>query len=301
MRAATSTSTRPSVEAEIERPRVGLMRDIVATIQPEQDVIVRADVSRSIAVQGAPGTGKTAVGLHRAAYLLYAHRDQLRRQGVLVVGPQRQLPALHPGRAGRDRGGSVHDRGARRPDAARPQPEVDDPRHRPRRRRHAQGRRAAGRGPRARGSGRTWARRTEGLVLLRGARRFRVATYEVEEVVAGLRSRGVRYGAARAELPQALAHRILVRMELDGDFDDRVQVAVARSSGEGLRRRAVASPSIPPSCCTGCSPSPTPARAADGLLDEGRAAAAALGASQGFPAPPRGRSPTPCSSTRPPT
>ena len=63
------------------------MRDIVATIQPEQDVIVRSDLSQSICVQGAPGTGKTAVGLHRAAYLLYAHREQLTRQGVLVVGP----------------------------------------------------------------------------------------------------------------------------------------------------------------------------------------------------------------------
>ena len=63
------------------------MRDIVATIQPEQDVIVRADVSQSVCVQGAPGTGKTAVGLHRAAWLLYAHRERLDRAGVLVVGP----------------------------------------------------------------------------------------------------------------------------------------------------------------------------------------------------------------------
>ena len=75
------------LESEIERPRVGPMRDIVAPIQPEQDVIVRADLARTVCVQGAPGTGKTAVGLHRAAYLLYAHRDQLSRQGVLVVGP----------------------------------------------------------------------------------------------------------------------------------------------------------------------------------------------------------------------
>jgi hypothetical protein len=75
------------LESEIERPRVGPMRDIVATIQPEQDVIVRADLARTVCVQGAPGTGKTAVGLHRAAFLLYAHREQLRRQGVLVVGP----------------------------------------------------------------------------------------------------------------------------------------------------------------------------------------------------------------------
>jgi DNA helicase IV len=73
--------------AEIERPRVGPMRDIVATIQPEQDELVRADLDESICVQGAPGTGKTAVGLHRAAYLLYLHRDRLRRSGVLIVGP----------------------------------------------------------------------------------------------------------------------------------------------------------------------------------------------------------------------
>jgi len=73
--------------AEIERPRVGPMRDIVATIQPEQDELVRADIADSICVQGAPGTGKTAVGLHRAAYLLYLHRERLRRSGVLIVGP----------------------------------------------------------------------------------------------------------------------------------------------------------------------------------------------------------------------
>jgi DNA helicase IV len=73
--------------AEIERPRVGPMRDIVATIQPEQDELVRADLETSVAVQGAPGTGKTAVGLHRAAFLLYLHRERLRRSGVLIVGP----------------------------------------------------------------------------------------------------------------------------------------------------------------------------------------------------------------------
>ncbi len=60
------------LQREIEKPRVGPMRDIVATIQPEQDEIVRAGLSGSVCVQGAPGTGKTAVGLHRVAYLLYA-------------------------------------------------------------------------------------------------------------------------------------------------------------------------------------------------------------------------------------
>ncbi|MEV6305085.1 AAA family ATPase [Actinoplanes sp. NPDC051861] len=80
------TSSR-ILTAEIERPRVGPMRDIVATIQPEQDELVRAELADSICVQGAPGTGKTAVGLHRAAYLLYLHRERLRRSGVLIVGP----------------------------------------------------------------------------------------------------------------------------------------------------------------------------------------------------------------------
>jgi DNA helicase IV len=72
---------------EIERPRVGPMRDIVATIQPDQDDLVRADFDHSLCIQGAPGTGKTAVGLHRAAYLLYTFPARLRRSGVLVVGP----------------------------------------------------------------------------------------------------------------------------------------------------------------------------------------------------------------------
>ncbi|MDX6260602.1 MAG: hypothetical protein QOH84_2290, partial [Kribbellaceae bacterium] len=77
------------LRAEIERPRVGPMRDIVATIQPEQDLLVRAELDESLCVQGAPGTGKTAVGLHRAAYLLYVHRARLQRNGVLVLGPNR--------------------------------------------------------------------------------------------------------------------------------------------------------------------------------------------------------------------
>jgi DNA helicase IV len=90
---------------EIERPRVGPMRDIVATIQPDQDELVRADLDASLAVQGAPGTGKTAVGLHRAAYLLYTYPERLRRAGVVVVGPNaaflhyiaQVLPALGEG------------------------------------------------------------------------------------------------------------------------------------------------------------------------------------------------------------
>jgi DNA helicase IV len=73
--------------AELGRARTGAMRDIVATIQSEQDAIIRAPLETCLVVQGGPGTGKTAVGLHRAAYLLYEHRAQLSREGVLVVGP----------------------------------------------------------------------------------------------------------------------------------------------------------------------------------------------------------------------
>jgi len=67
--------------------RTGHMRDIVATLQAEQDRIVRAPLAGVLVVQGGPGTGKTAVALHRAAYLLYTHRDRIARSGVLVIGP----------------------------------------------------------------------------------------------------------------------------------------------------------------------------------------------------------------------
>ncbi|MGW2056956.1 HelD family protein [Streptomyces sp. NPDC001840] len=87
---------------EIERPRVGPMRDIAATIQPEQDDLVRSGLGLSLCVQGAPGTGKTAVGLHRAAYLLYTYPQRIQRAGLLILGPNRTflsyisevLPAL---------------------------------------------------------------------------------------------------------------------------------------------------------------------------------------------------------------
>ena len=75
--------------AEVARGRSGQMRDIVATIAAEQDVIIRAPLDTCVVVQGGPGTGKTAVGLHRAAFLLYEHRDLLERQGMLIVGPNR--------------------------------------------------------------------------------------------------------------------------------------------------------------------------------------------------------------------
>src|SRR5690242_13171078 len=87
---------------ELERRREGRMRDIVATIQSDQYRLITAEPDGALVIQGGPGTGKTAVGLHRASWLLYTHREQLRRRGVLVVGPNRTfmeyvshvLPAL---------------------------------------------------------------------------------------------------------------------------------------------------------------------------------------------------------------
>ena len=71
--------------------RTGRMGDIVATIQAEQDDVIRAPMQGALVVQGGPGTGKTAVALHRAAFLLYHHREQLERRGVLLIGPSRDF------------------------------------------------------------------------------------------------------------------------------------------------------------------------------------------------------------------
>jgi DNA helicase IV len=210
---------------EIERPRVGPMRDIVATIQPEQDEIVRAGADQTICVQGAPGTGKTAVGLHRAAWLLYAFRDRLARSGVLVIGPNRAflehiaavLPALGEVAVGHttveELVASVAVRGVDSTETAVLKGDA----------RLAEVLRYA-----------VWSAvrpATEPLVVPRGVRKWRVPAYEVNELVDELRTRGVRYDAARQMLPQRLAHAVLLQMERAGDSpDDRVQDQVARSS-----------------------------------------------------------------------
>ncbi|MBN6054926.1 ATP-binding domain-containing protein [Nonomuraea sp. RK-328] len=73
--------------AALRRGRTGRMGDVVATIQTEQDRVIRSSLQGALVVQGGPGTGKTVAALHRAAYLLYTHRDTLERRGVLVIGP----------------------------------------------------------------------------------------------------------------------------------------------------------------------------------------------------------------------
>ena len=80
---------RMTLAATMEQARTGRLGDIIATIQGEQDEIIRAPLAGPLVVQGGPGTGKTVVALHRAAYLLYTHRFPLEGQGVLVVGPNR--------------------------------------------------------------------------------------------------------------------------------------------------------------------------------------------------------------------
>ena len=216
------------LQAEIERPRTGPMRDIVATIQPEQDVIVRAGLDRSVCVQGAPGTGKTAVGLHRAAFLLYAYREQLARSGVLVVGPNASflsyigdvLPALGEIDAAQATVESLL------ADATGLEVRAAEPAARARLKGDARMAEVLHRAvwqhlapaPRARWS------------CPAGIRQWRVPAYLADESVAELRARGVRYEAGRTMLAQRLAHQVLLRMEAAGDSpDDRVQAAVARS------------------------------------------------------------------------
>jgi DNA helicase IV len=86
-RQRSSLTGEGALLAAVGAHRTGRMGDIVATIQSEQDRVIRSELAGPLVVQGGPGTGKTAVALHRAAYLLYTHRERLSRNGVLLVGP----------------------------------------------------------------------------------------------------------------------------------------------------------------------------------------------------------------------
>jgi DNA helicase IV len=85
--ATSSLTGEAALLRALTADRTGRMTDIVRTIQAEQDEVIRSDARGVLVVQGGPGTGKTAVALHRAAFLLYTHRDRLARSGLLVVGP----------------------------------------------------------------------------------------------------------------------------------------------------------------------------------------------------------------------
>ncbi|OIJ84897.1 AAA family ATPase [Streptomyces colonosanans] len=237
---AEAATTSKLLQQEIERPRVGPMRDIVATIQPEQDEIVRSGLSGTVCVQGGPGTGKTAVGLHRVAYLLYAHRERLARTGTLVIGPNKSflhyieqvLPALGELEVKQatvdDLVAHVEVRGSDTAAAAVVKGDA----------RMAEVLRRAVRShvtpP------------TEPVVVVRGSRRWRVPAYELDDTVRELLDRDIRYGAAREALPQRIAHAVLVQMERSGEApDDRVQDAVARNSAVKAAVKAIWPPVDP--------------------------------------------------------
>ena len=241
-RASENGFTRSALVRPRQRPADAWKRSGAANNwQPEQDEIVRADAGTTVCVQGAPGTGKTAVGLHRAAWLLYAYRDKLARSGVLVVGPNRAflehvgavLPSLGEVAV---RHTTVEDMVAG--EAAR-SAEADGVR---------QVRtgvvRARGKDPVEvavlKGDARmatvlhraVWAHVAEPrdpLVLPRGSGSGGSPPTRCESR-RGAARRGARYAAAREMLAHRLAHAILVLMEEAGDSpDDRVQDAVARS------------------------------------------------------------------------
>ncbi len=255
------------LEAEIERPRSGPMRDIVATIQPDQDVLVRADLDDSLAIQGAPGTGKTAVGLHRAAYLLYAFRNRLSRSGVLVLGPNDSflgyigdvLPALGEIDASQETieslvcaAGGIKVTGTDDPAVAVLKGDA----------RLAEVLRRA-----------VWSQVSppeQGIEVAVGHRLIRIPASVVGQVLDDLTGRGTRYEAGRAMLPQRLAHHVLLRLEAAGDTtDDRVQAAVARSRPIKEASRRLWPPLTAPALVHALLSDPALlARAAAGVLTE---------------------------------
>jgi len=254
---------------EIERPRSGPMRDIVATIQPDQDDIVRAGADQSLCVQGAPGTGKTAVGLHRVAYLLYAYPGRMLRGGVLVIGPNRAflsyirnvLPALGEADVVQqtipDLVASVPVRAADSAAAAQVKGDA----------RMAEVLRRA-----------LWAglnEPREALVLTRGSWRWRVPGHEIADLMAELRERGVRYGAGRTMLSHRIAHVILTRMEAAGEAtDDRTHEAVRRTKQVRAAVDAAWPAADPVRLVLGLLSDPDVlARAGDGVLDPSEQAA----------------------------
>ncbi|MEV6804101.1 AAA family ATPase [Streptomyces sp. NPDC051132] len=266
------------VAREIERPRVGPMRDIVATIQPEQDDLVRAALTDSVCVQGAPGTGKTAVGLHRAAYLLYTHPRRLQRSGLLILGPNRTflryiaevLPSL--GEAG-VRQSTLLEEIARHPATGTDPAPTAAVKHDPR---MAEVLRRA-----------LYARvRTEGVTDLAvpdGSYRWRVSAGELAAVVAEVRAEEPPYAVGRERVRTRLVRRLRERAErrsgvLPASWTRRIE----RCRPLTERLDAVWPKVRPEEVLAGLlGDAGALARAADGLLDPGEQTALL------WPRPPR--------------
>lgn len=256
--------TSAIVAREIERPRVGPMRDIAATIQPDQDDLVRADLTESVCVQGAPGTGKTAVGLHRAAYLLYSHPERMRRGGLLILGPNRVflryiaavLPAL--GESGvrqstlRDELATGGRSGEDSAPAARLKHDI----------RMAEVLRRALYERVDPGAG-------EAVVVVDGSSRWRVGREEVAEVVVGVLGEAPPYAVGRERVRTRLVERVRLRAERRAGPRSPAWVRrVSRQLGPGVD--AVWPRVRPEEVVAGLLGDPDAlARAADGLLEEG--------------------------------
>ncbi|MFE4996636.1 HelD family protein [Streptomyces mirabilis] len=203
----TSAPESRILTGEIERPRVGPMRDIAATIQPEQDHLVRGDLATSVCVQGAPGTGKTAVGLHRAAYLLYTHPQRIRRGGLLILGPNptflayiaEVLPAL--GESG-VRQSTLGDEIARHPVTARDDERAAAVKHDAR---MAEVLRRA-----LYGNIGTYA---DPLVVPDGSYRWRVSAEELNRIVDGVRAEEPPYGIGRERVRTRAVRRLREQAE----------------------------------------------------------------------------------------
>ncbi|KUO10534.1 AAA family ATPase [Streptomyces sp. DSM 15324] len=196
---------------ELERPRVGPMRDIAATIQPEQDDLVRGGLTDSVCVQGAPGTGKTAVGLHRAAYLLYTHPQRVKRGGLLILGPNRTflsyiaevLPSL--GETG-VRQSTLVDEIARHPVTGTDTEQAAALKHDPRMaevlRRAVYGRVTAG--------------RAEDLAVPDGTYRWRITGDRLTDIVGAVLAEEPPYEVGRERVRSRIVRRLLTQAERRG-------------------------------------------------------------------------------------
>ncbi|MEH0429179.1 AAA family ATPase [Streptomyces stelliscabiei] len=288
----SAVTARPGglLAAEIERPRLGPMRDIAATIQPEQDDLVRADLGTSVCVQGAPGTGKTAVGLHRAAYLLYTYPQRIRRGGLLILGPNRTflsyiaevLPAL--GETG-VRQSTVTDEIARHPVTAEDDERAAAVKHDPRmaevlRRavyaRVADGDRRSGRRPeQSERSGQSerpqQPDRFDSLVLAEGSYRWRVSGDELRRIVADVRAQDLPYDVGRERVRARVVRLLQMQAERRaGPRPNAWVYRISRSRPVGAYVEAVWPKVRPEEVLAGLLGDPDAlAVAAEGLLDAG--------------------------------